>query len=89
MKKILLNTESVKEAMAQIVAEKLKFYQGTLQLEVSEDQIYREVEANAIQSMDTIMSNYSFKALSWFSKIIRVIFTTVYDKIIVNEEHLE
>jgi len=30
MKKILLATESVKEAMAQIVAEKLKFYQGTL-----------------------------------------------------------
>jgi hypothetical protein len=45
MKKILLATESVKEAMAQIVAEKLKFYQGTLQLEVSEDKIYREVEA--------------------------------------------
>lgn len=30
MKKIILNTESVKEAIATIVAEKLKFYQGTL-----------------------------------------------------------
>jgi hypothetical protein len=30
MRKLLLSTESVKEAMAQIVAEKLKYYQGTL-----------------------------------------------------------
>lgn len=35
------------------------------------------------------MSNYSHTALNWFSKIIRLIFTTIYDKIIVNEDHLE
>lgn len=60
-----------------------------MQLEVSEDKIYREVEAQAIVSMDTIMSNYSYKALNWLGKIMRLIFTTIYDKIIVNEEHLE
>lgn len=56
---------------------------------MSEDKIYREVEKQAITSMDTIMSNYSHTALNWFGKIIRTIFTTIYDKIIVNEEHLE
>lgn len=30
MKKLILNTEQVKEAIAQIVSDKLKFYQGTL-----------------------------------------------------------
>ena len=30
MKKIILSTSSVKEAMATIVSEKIKFYQGTL-----------------------------------------------------------
>ena len=56
---------------------------------MSEDKIYREVEAQAIKSLDIIMSNYSHRALTWFSKMIRLIFTTIYDKIIVNEEHLE
>lgn len=56
---------------------------------MSEEKIYREVEAEALKSMDTIMSNYSHTALNWFSKVIRTIFTTIYDKIIVNEEHLE
>ena len=53
---------------------------------MSEDKIYREVEGQAIKNLDTIMSNYSHTALTWFSKIIRLIFTTIYDKIIVNEE---
>ena len=56
---------------------------------MTEDKIYREVEKTAIASLDTIMSNYNHRALNWFGKILRLIFTSIYDRIVINEQHLK
>jgi len=41
---LVLGKESVKEAMAAIVKEKLEYYRGTLQMEADENKIYGDVE---------------------------------------------
>lgn len=43
MQDLILETDSVKEAIANIVAEKLAYYKNTLQLDVDENKIYQEV----------------------------------------------
>ena len=40
MKRLVLETDSVKEAIGEIVAKKLNYYRNTLQLEVDENKIY-------------------------------------------------
>jgi hypothetical protein len=63
LRKIILNRPSVKEAMAQMVKERLEYNRGTLHIEVPEDKVYREIEATAIKSLNTIASNYNHRAL--------------------------
>jgi len=41
MKKLILSRHEVKEAIAQLVKEKLEYNRGTLHIEVPEDKIYR------------------------------------------------
>lgn len=73
MQKLVLGKESVKEAMAEIVKEKLSYYRGTLQMEADENKIYGEVEKDAIKSLNIIMSNYNHKALTWFAKFMKAL----------------
>jgi len=51
--------------------------------------VYREVEKLAIKNIMTIASNYNHGALKWMAQIMKLVFTTVYDKIVVNEEALK
>ena len=78
IKKLLLGKESVKQAIAQLVKEKLAYYQGTLHLDVAEDKVYREVEKVAIKNIDTIISNYNHRALRWMAQVMKLVFTSVY-----------
>lgn len=89
LRKIILNRPSVKEAMAQMVKERLEYNRGTLHIEVPEDKVYREIEATAIKSLNTIASNYNHRALQWMAQAMKLIFTTVYKQIVVNEEALK
>lgn len=77
-KKLLLARHSVKEAMAALVKEKLEYNKGVLCIDVPEDKVYREVEATAIKDIDTIISNYSHRALHWMAQAMKFIFTTCY-----------
>lgn len=86
---MLLSKESVKQAMAQLVKEKLAYYQGTLHQDVAEDKIYREVEKTAIKNIDTIISNYNHRALRWMAQVMKFVFTSVYKQIVVNENALK
>ena len=56
---------------------------------MQEDKVYREVEKLATQNILTIVSNYNHNALKWMAQIMKLVFTTVYDKIVVNEEALK
>lgn len=89
MKKLLLSRHQVKEAMAQLVRDKLEYNRGTLHIEVPEDKVYREVEAIAIKDIDTIISKYSHRALHWMAQALKMIFTTCYKQIVVNETALK
>lgn len=53
--------------MAQLVKEKLAHYKGQLLIDVPEDKVYREVEAVAINNIETIISNYSHRALNYMA----------------------
>jgi len=58
MQRMVLETDSVKEAMAEIVAKKLAYYKNTLNLEVDEHKIYSDVRKEAVDSMKVIMADY-------------------------------
>ena len=58
MKRMVLETDSVKEAIGEIVASKLAYYKNTLNFEVDENKIYQEVKQEASNSMDVIMADY-------------------------------
>jgi len=58
MQRMVLETDSVKEAIAEIVAKKLAYYKQTLNLEVDEHKIYSEVRKEASDSMKVIMADY-------------------------------
>ena len=61
--RIVLETDSVKEAIAEIVAEKLAYYKHTLKLDVDENSIYQDVRKEASSSLSVIMANYQPNAL--------------------------
>jgi len=67
MKRIILGNSAVKEAIANLVKDKLAYNRGTLMIEVPEDKIYRDVEIIAIKNIETIISNYSHRALNWMA----------------------
>jgi len=50
-----------------MVKEKIDYNKGTLHIEVSEDKIYRDIEKTAIKDIETIISNYSHRALHWMA----------------------
>ena len=89
MQRLVLGKESVKEAMAAIVREKISYYRGTLQMYVDESKFYKEVENEAKKSLNTIMANYNHKALTWFAKFMKALTQSIYSKIVVNEEALK
>jgi glycerol-3-phosphate O-acyltransferase len=89
MTRIILGATSVKEAIANLVKDKIAYNRGTLMIEVPEENIYRDVQAIAIKNIETIISNYSHKALNWMAQAMRIIFTSVYKQIVVNEEALK
>lgn len=88
MTRLILARPSVKEAMAQMVKQRLEYNTGTLRIEVPEDKVYREIEAQAVKDISIIASNYSHKALQWMAQAMKLIFTTVYKQIVVNEKSL-
>lgn len=63
MEKVVLATDSVKEAIGDIVATKLAYYKNTLQLDVDENKIYQETLKEASNSLRVIMANYNSNAL--------------------------
>lgn len=86
---MILGKESVKQAIAVIVKEKLSYYRGTLQMDADESKIYGEAEKEAISSLKTIMANYSHTALTWFAKFMKALTQTIYTKIVINEDDLK
>ena len=58
-------------------------------MDVAEDKVYREVEKVAIKNIDTIISNYNHRALRWMAQVMKLVFTSVYKQIIVNEHALK
>jgi len=58
-------------------------------MDADENKIYGEVEKTAKQTLNTIMANYSEKALSWFAKFMKTLLQTIYTKIVVNEHDLK
>ena len=58
-------------------------------MDADENKIYGEVEKTAKQTLNTMMSNYSEKALSWFAKFMKTLLQTIYTKIVVNENDLK
>lgn len=58
IKKLVLETPAVSEAMATIVATKLDYYKNSLKLDVDENKIYQEVYKEASQSLWVIMANF-------------------------------
>lgn len=58
MMRMVLETDSVKEAIAEIVAKKLQYYKNTLNFEIDESHIYQEVRKEATDSMKIIMADY-------------------------------
>lgn len=75
--------------MAAIVKEKISYYRGTLQMDVDESKIYKDVEKEAKNSLNTIMANYNHKALTWFAKFMKALTQSIYSKIVVNEDALK
>jgi hypothetical protein len=62
-----LARHDVKEAIAQMVREKMEYNKGTLHIEVAEDKIYRDIEKIAIKDIETIISNYKHRAVHWMA----------------------
>lgn len=89
LSRMILGKESVKKELALVVKKKLDYYKGTLHINKDEDSVYREVEKQAIKDIDIMASNYSHSALRMMAVIMRGIFTTIYDKIVVNESTLK
>ncbi len=89
MTKLIMANNTVKAEIAALVKSKLEHYRGQLHLDVTEDKVYREVEKQAVKDIHTIASNYSHSALKYMAQVMKLIFTTVYDKIVVNEQALK
>jgi glycerol-3-phosphate O-acyltransferase len=75
--------------MAQMVKQKIAYYKGKLMIDVTEDKVYREIEQIAIVNIETIISNYNHKALNYMAQAMKLIFTSVYKQIVVNETALK
>ena len=88
MKRMVLETNSVKEAIGEIVASKLAYYKNTLNFEVDENKIYQDVKKEASSSMDVIMADYNPGALKTMCHSLTTIFKRIYEKIVVNEKQL-
>lgn len=58
IKKLVLETTSVRDAMAEIVATKLSYYKNSLKLDVDENKIYQDVYKEASNSLWVIMANH-------------------------------
>ena len=89
MQDLILETNSVKEAIGEIVAGKLSYYKNTLQLDVDENKIYQEVKSEARNSLRIIMANYKPNALKVMCHAHVQLFKRIYKKIVVNEVQLE
>lgn len=89
MANLILNTTSVKEAMAEIAATKLDYYKNTLKLDADEDKIYKEVESDARQSLGKIMADFRSYALKTICTLTVSVFQRIYSKIVVNEQMLK
>jgi glycerol-3-phosphate O-acyltransferase len=89
MTSLIMANNTVKQEIAALVKSKLEHYRGQLHIDVTEDKVYREVVKGAIKDINTIASNYSHTALKYMAQIMKMIFTTVYEKIVVNEEALK
>ena len=89
MQQMVLETDSVKEAIGAIVADKLAYYKNTLQLDVDENKIYQEVKNDARKSLNVIMANYQPNALRVMCQAHVYLFKRIYEKIVVNEAQLD
>ena len=85
MQRMILETDSVKEAIGNIVADKLAYYKNTLQLDVDENKIYQEVRQEALKSLNVVMADYQPYALKSLATSLVSLFKRIYTKIIVNE----
>jgi glycerol-3-phosphate O-acyltransferase len=89
MKKILLETTSVKEAMGELIAKKLAYYKNTLKLDVDENNIYKEIRKEASDSIGVIMADFNPTSLKIMATSMVSIFKRIYTKIVVNETQVE
>lgn len=88
LKEIILSTNDVKEAMAELARERAKQYEGRLQVKPAEDKIYGEIQKEASGVIDRIVSTYNHGVLKWMAQIMKKTFINIYEKIIVNESSL-
>ena len=89
MERTVLETNSVREVIGEIVAEKLAYYKHTLKLDVDENAIYQEVRKEATNSLRVIMATYSSYALRSVYQSLSTIFQRIYDKIIINGNQMK
>lgn len=58
-------------------------------MDATEDSVYREVQKQALDNIFTIVSNYNHSVLKYMAQAMKAVFTTCYEKIVVNEDALK
>lgn len=89
MVNLILNSPPVKTEIAKLVKKKLDYYTQTLHHNIDETKVYKEVFAQAKANIERIASRYEHKAVAAFGAACRKVFTTIYDKIIINENDMQ
>lgn len=67
MKSIILGSDDVKLAIANLARERTKKYEGHLQAKPMEDKIYGEIYKEASKVIERIASTYNHKTLKFFA----------------------
>jgi hypothetical protein len=85
LKNLILTADEVKEVIAKTVNERTEKYKQHFQLLPNEDNIYKEVHKDATAIIERIMCTYNHGMLKYFAEIMKKGFTSIYEKIVVNE----
>jgi len=67
LKRLILDSDDVKDAIAKVVRERTEMYKHYYQLLPNEDKIYKEVNKEAIKMIERIMSNYNHRLARYFA----------------------
>ena len=71
-----------------MVADKIKQYQGSLHEAPPAEQVKLQIEKQAVDIMDRIISKYSHGTLRFLAQIMKKTFVSIYEKIVINEQSL-